>query len=123
MLAGRKWRPIEDPDKFGTMLLLVALRGPGCLAFLQVSCIDEGGDFRRRDGCYNKSTGTADSHSGSSGAISGTFSAIIRVRYAPPGIAVAAKHREASMRALVYGALVETYAVLALVISIFLLFS
>ncbi|NLG11686.1 MAG: permease, partial [Elusimicrobia bacterium] len=56
-------------------------------------------------------------------AISGTFSAIHQGKVCAAGIAVAAKHPEASMRALVYGALVETYAVLALVISIFLLFS
>ncbi|MCM8778082.1 MAG: permease, partial [Candidatus Omnitrophica bacterium] len=56
-------------------------------------------------------------------AISGFFSAIHQGKVCAAGIAVASKHPEASMRALVYGALVETYAVLALVISIFLLFS
>ena len=56
-------------------------------------------------------------------AVSGMFSAIHQGKVCAAGIAVAAKQPEASMRAMVYGALVETYAVLALVVSIFLLFS
>jgi len=54
-------------------------------------------------------------------AISGLFSAIHQGKVCAAGIAVASKHPEASMKALVYGAMVETYAVLALVVSIFLL--
>ena len=56
-------------------------------------------------------------------AVSGLFSAIHQGKVCAAGIAVASKQPEASMRALVYGALVETYAILALVVSIFLLFS
>jgi len=54
-------------------------------------------------------------------SISGLVSAIHQGKVCAAGIAVASKHPEASMKALVYGALVETYAVLGLVASIFLL--
>jgi len=54
-------------------------------------------------------------------AISGFSSAIYQGKVCAAGISVSSKHPEASMKALVYGALVETYAVLGLVSSIFLL--
>ncbi len=113
----------EEPEKFGTMLLLVALPGTqGIYGFLT------GFMVLMKVGILG---GTVMSVSPSQGlqiliaclpvAISGLFSAIHQGKVCAAGIAVASKHPEASMKALVYGAMVETYAVLALVVSIFLL--
>jgi len=113
----------EDPDKFGNMLLLVALPGTqgiygflaGFLVILKLGLlkgeiifptIQQG--LQILGACLPV-------------AISGLVSAIHQGKVCTAGIAVAAKHPEASMRALIYGALVETYAVLGLVITIFLL--
>lgn len=49
------------------------------------------------------------------------ISAIHQGKVCAAGIAVAAKKPEATMRALIYGVLVETYAVLGLLASIILL--
>ena len=125
--AGREANGVlsEDPDKFGTMLLLVALPGTqgvygfltGFLVLMKVGIL--GGEMVAITNLQGLQILIATLPI----AISGTFSAIHQGKVCAAGIAVAAKHPEASMRALVYGALVETYAVLALVISIFLLFS
>jgi len=113
----------EDPDKFGNMLLLVALPGTqgiygflvGFLVIIKIGLL----------------TGNIPDISVIKGAqifgacvpvaIAGLTSAPYQGRVCAAGIAVAAKHPEAVMRALIYGALVETYAVLGLVASIFFL--
>lgn len=115
----------EEPDKFGIMLLLVALPGTqGIYGFLtgflvlmklgilggQVTTISNLQGLQILLACLPI-------------AVSGLFSAIHQGKVCAAGIAVASKQPEASMRAMVFGALVETYAVLALVVSIFLLFS
>jgi V/A-type H+-transporting ATPase subunit K len=53
--------------------------------------------------------------------IAGLASGIHQGKVCAAGIAVASKQPAASMKALVYAALVETYAVLGLVVSFFLL--
>lgn len=113
----------EDPDKFGNMLLLVALPGTqgiygfltgflviiklGLLGGISISpTIIQG--WQIFGACLPI-------------AISGWISAIHQGKVCAAGIAVAAKQPQAAMRALIYGALVETYAVLGLVTTIFLL--
>lgn len=125
--AGREANGVlsEEPDKFGIMLLLVALPGTqgiygfltGFLVLMKVGIL--GGTTV----VINDMQGLQILVATLPIAFSGAFSAIHQGKVCAAGIAVASKHPEASMRALVYGALVETYAVLALVISIFLLFS
>jgi len=113
----------ENPERFGNMLLLVALPGTqgvygflsGFLVIMKLGLL----------------TGEVIHPSILQGwqifgsclpvAISGLVSAIHQGKVCTAGIAVSAKHPEASMRALIYGALVETYAVLGLVITIFLI--
>jgi len=115
----------EEPEKFGVMLLLVALPGTqGIYGFLTGFLV------LMKVGILGGGTTTITSQQGLQIliatlpiAISGLVSAIYQGKVCTAGIAVSAKHPEASMKALVYGAFVETYAVLALVISIFLLFS
>jgi len=114
----------EEPEKFGTMLLLVALPGTqgiygfltGFLIMMKVGIL--GGQIVT----VSPSAGLQILLSCLPIAISGLTSAIYQGRVCAAGISVASKHPEASMRAMVYAAMVETYAVLGLVASIFLLF-
>ena len=114
----------EEPEKFGTMLLLVALPGTqGIYGFLTgFLVIMKVGILGGKEVAITPSQGWQILISCLPIAISGLVSAIHQGKVCAAGIAVASKHPEASMRAMVYGALVETYAVLALVASIFLLF-
>jgi len=113
----------EEPEKFGTMLLLVALPGTqgiygfltGFLVMMKIGIL--GGNISS----ISSPTGLQILISCLPIAISGFISAIHQGKVCAAGISVASKHPEASMKALVYGALVETYAVLGLVASIFLL--
>lgn len=115
----------EEPDKFGIMLLLVALPGTqGIYGFLTGFLV------LMKIGILGGAAVTVNVVQGLQIliaclpiAVSGLFSAVHQGKVCAAGIAVASKHSEASMKALVYGALVETYAVLALVVSIFLLFA
>ncbi|MDD3234196.1 MAG: V-type ATP synthase subunit K [Candidatus Omnitrophica bacterium] len=114
----------EDPEKFGNMLLLVALPGTqgiyGFVAGFWASIIK-----------LNLLTGNVPQLTAGQGlqimaaclpiAVSGLFSGINQGRVCAAGIGVAAKQPQASMKALIYGALVETYAILGLVITLFLL--
>lgn len=124
-LAGRAANGVlsEDPEKFGTMLLLVALPGTqgiygfltGFLVIMKVGIL--GGNIPQ----ISYLQGTQILVSCLPIAVSGFFSAIHQGKVCAAGISVAAKHPEAAMKALIYGALVETYAVIALVASVFML--
>ncbi|MFH1406531.1 MAG: V-type ATP synthase subunit K [Candidatus Omnitrophota bacterium] len=113
----------EDPDKFGTMILLVALPGTqGIYGFL-VSFL-----VIMKLGLLTGSLPTLTDIQGLQIlaaclpiALAGWISAINQGKVCAAGIGVAAKKPEAMMRALIYAALVETYAVLGLVASIFFL--
>ena len=114
----------EDPDKFGTMLLLVALPGTqgfygfltGFLVMMKIGLL----------------TGKIPVISFSNGLyiffacvpvmLAEFISAIHQGKVCAAGIAVSAKKPEATMRALIYGALVETYAILGLLGSVLLLY-
>ncbi len=113
----------EEPDKFGIMLLLVALPGTqGIYGFLTgFMVLMKVGILGGQVVTVTPSQGLQILIACQPVAISGLFSAIHQGKVCAAGIAVASKHPEASMKALVYGAMVETYAVLALVVSIFLL--
>jgi V/A-type H+-transporting ATPase subunit K len=114
----------EDPDKFGNMLLLVALPGTqgvyGFVAGFWASIIKLGllggkiPELSPLQGCQILAACLPV-------AISGLVSAIHQGKVCAAGIAVAAKQPQASMRALIYGGLVETYAILGLVITLLLL--
>ena len=114
----------EEPEKFGVMLLLVALPGTqgiygflmGFLVLMKVGIL--GGNVVP----ISVSQGYQIFIACLPIAISGLFSAMHQGKVCAAGISVASKRPEAAMKAMVYGALVETYAVLALVASIFLLF-
>lgn len=114
----------EDPEKFGTMLLLVALPGTqGIYGFVAgfwaviIKLNLLGGEIPTLtplQGCQIFAACLPI-------AISGLISAIHQGKVCTAGIAVAAKQPQAAMRALIYGGLVETYAILGLVITLLLL--
>lgn len=113
----------EDPDKFGSMLLLVALPGTqgfygfvaGFLVIMKLGLI--GQEILR----ISWIQGLQIFGSCLPIAISGVISAIHQGKVCTAGIAVAAKQPQAAMRALVYAVIVETYAVLGLIISVLLI--
>lgn len=115
----------EEPEKFGIMLLLVALPGTqGIYGFLTgFMVLMKVGILGGQVVAVTPSQGLQILVACLPIAVSGLFSAIHQGKVCAAGIAVASKHPEASMKAMVYGAMVETYAVLALVVSIFLLFA
>lgn len=114
----------EDPDKFGNMLLLVALPGTqGVYGFVT--------GFWAAIIKLNLLGGNIPALTPEKGwqifaaclpvAVSGLVSAIHQGKVCAAGIGVAAKQPQAAMRALIYGGLVETYAILGLVITLLLL--
>ncbi len=113
----------EEPVKFGTMLLLVALPGTqGIYGFLTGFLV------MNKVGLTGGELATISVIQGWQIlgaclpiAVSGLFSGIHQGKVCAAGIGVAAKQPGDVMKAVIYGALVETYAVLALVITIFLL--
>ncbi|MFC1566405.1 V-type ATP synthase subunit K [bacterium] len=113
----------EKPEKFGTMLLLVALPGTqgiygfltAFLVILKVKLI--GGiplDINAVQGLQILAACLPV-------AVAGLASGAYQGKVCAAGIAVASKQPTSSMKALVYAAMVETYAVLGLVVSFFLL--
>ena len=113
----------EDPEKFGATLLLVALPGTqgiygflvGFLVIMKLGLLTGKVIFPTLFQSLQLFGACMPI------AIAGFISAIHQGKVCAAGIGVAAKKPEAAMKALVYSALVETYAILGLVISIFFL--
>ncbi len=113
----------EDPDKFGVMLILVSLPGTqgfygfvaAFLIILQVGFL--GGEAV----AMTTAQGFQVLGAALPIAFTGLLSGIHQGRVCSAGIGVAEKKPEHAMKAVIYGAFVETYAVLGLVITIFLL--
>ncbi len=112
----------EDPDKFGRMLILVALPGTqGLYGFVAAFL------FIMKLGVL---TGNIPALSVQQGlqilgaclpvGLAGLISGIHQGRVCAAGIGVSAKQPEATMKAVVYAVIVEFYALLGLVITIFL---
>jgi len=113
----------EDPEKFGTMLLLVALPGTqGFYGFLTgFIVVMKVGILTGNIPAISFSQGLSILFACLPVVLAEWISAIHQGKVCAAGIAVAAKKPEATMRALIYGVLVETYAVLGLLASIILL--
>jgi len=113
----------EDPEKFGPMLLLVALPGTqGFYGFLVgFLVIMKLGLLGANVAHLSIAQGWQIFGACLPIAITGFASGIHQGKVCAAGIGVAAKQPSAAMRAMIYAALVETYAVLGLVSSIFLL--
>jgi V/A-type H+/Na+-transporting ATPase subunit K len=113
----------EKPEKFGTMLLFVALPGTqGIYGFLTAFLIILKIQLLTGNPLpVSNIQGLQILAASLPVGITGLSSGMYQGKICAAGIAVAAKKPEASMKGLVYAAMVETYAVLGLVISYFLL--
>jgi V/A-type H+-transporting ATPase subunit K len=114
----------EDPSKFGQTLLLQALPGTqgiyglltGFVIMQKIGLI--GGNLAD----ISTETGLLIFAAAMPIAIVGLFSAIAQGRAAAAGIGIIAKRPEELAKGITYAAMVETYAVLALLASILMIF-
>ena len=113
----------EDPDKFGVMLILVSLPGTqGFYGFVAAFLIIlEVGLLAEEMVPVTTAQGLQILGASLPIAFTGLLSGIHQGKVCSAGIGVAEKKPEHAMKAVIYGAFVETYAVLGLVITIFLL--
>ena len=114
----------EDPDKFGALFILVVLPGTqGFYGFLGAFLIILklgllGGGLPDTLTMWG---GLQLLFASLPVAFAGLLSAIHQGKVCASGVEMAAKRPTESTKAVVYGAMVETYAVLGLLITIFLL--
>ncbi len=124
-MAGRTAAGVlsEDPDKFGKLFLLVALPGTqgfyGFIAALFI--IIKVGILGTPALNLSLEKGLAILFAALPIVIAGYFSAIFQGKVCVGGVEMTSKKPEASMKPVIYGAMVETYAVLGLLTTIFLL--
>lgn len=109
----------EDPSKFGKVLILQILPGTQGLygflvAFLLMSNIGLMGDAK----ALTTAEGLMYFAACMPMAIGGLVSALQQANAAVAGVGIVAKRPEESGKAIIFAAMVETYAVLALLISI-----
>jgi len=109
----------EDPTKFGTLLLLVALPGTqgvyGFVVMLKLGFI--GGSILAITTAQGLQILAACLPVG----ILGLMSAIHQGKVCTAGVGAAAKRKETAMNSLVFGVLVETYAVFGFLVSFLML--
>lgn len=113
----------EDPDKFSKVLILQLLPGTQgiyglVVAFMAFVKINLFGDII----ALTAAQGWTIFAGCMPMAIAGLISAIFQGKAAAAGVAMTAKRPEASGKAIIFAAMVETYALLALVISILAIF-
>ncbi|MCR5042385.1 MAG: V-type ATP synthase subunit K [Clostridia bacterium] len=110
----------EDPSKFGKVLILQVLPGTqGLYGFLTAILLLNstgvmGGDFA----AMPTSKGLAYFCAALPMIIVGYFSAIAQAKTAAAGVGIVAKKPDQSGKAIIFSAMVETYAVLALLMSL-----
>ncbi len=114
----------EDPDKFGSLFLLVVLPGTQgfygfLIAFLIIMNTNLLGGAPK---ALNFGQGLGYFLAGLPIAFTGLLSAIWQGKTCAAGVEMVAKRPSDSMKAVIYGAMVETYAVLGLLTSLFILF-
>ena len=123
-LAGRAASGVlsEDPDKFGRLFLLVALPGTqGFYGFVAALFLILKLGLLGAPVSINASQGWQIFFASLPVAFAGIASAIHQGKVCAAGVEMGAKRPEATMKAVIYGAMVETYAVLGLLVTLFLL--
>ena len=111
----------EDPDKFGQTLILQALPGtPGIYGFLVGIMVMLNCGFLGGNAALTASQGMYVLAACLPCALTGLISGIHQGRVAAAGINVVAKRPNEVSKAMIYAAMVETYAILGLLISILL---
>lgn len=113
----------EDPEKFGSLFILVVLPGTQgfygfIAAFLVIIKLGFLGGTAFYPGPWQ---GLQIFLACLPIACTGIFSAIHQGRVCTAGVQLVAKQSDQGMKAVIYAAMVETYAVLGLLISFFLL--
>ena len=115
----------EDPDKFGSILLLEAIPGTqgvygfltGLMIMIRIGAL--GGGLRT----LTVGQGILFIMAAMPIAVVGWVSAIFQGRVAAAGVGIVAKRPEEMGKAVILAAMVETYAVLSLLASLLLVFS
>ena len=112
----------EDPDKFGKVLILTALPGSqGIYGFLAAVIIaNKIGLLSGAPIDESVGVGFQFLMAAIPVAVGGLFSGIYQGRVAAAGVNIIAKKPDASGKAVILSAIVETYAVLGLLITILL---
>ena len=111
----------EDPDKFGHTLILQALPGTqGIYGFLVGIMVMLNCGFLGGNAALTASQGMYVLAACLPCALTGLISGIHQGRVAAAGINVVAKRPNEVSKAMIYAAMVETYAILGLLISILL---
>ena len=111
----------EDPDKFGQTLILQALPGTqGIYGFLVGIMVMLNCGFLGGNAALTASQGMYVRAACLPRALTGLLSCIPQRRVAAAGINVVAKRPNEDSKAMIYAAMVETYAILGLLISILL---
>ena len=111
----------EDPDKFGQTLILQALPGTqGIYGFLVGIMVMLNCGFLGGNAALTASQGMYVLAACLPCALTGLISGIHQGRLAAAGINVVAKRPNVVSKSMIYAAMVETYAILGLLISILL---
>lgn len=110
----------EDPGKFSKVLILQLLPGTQGLYGLLVAVLvlSKVGAIGGSAAAVTLNQGLALFGGSMPIAITGLFSAIAQGKTAAAGVGIVAKKPEQSSKALIMAAMVETYAILALLVSI-----
>ena len=112
----------EDPDKFGQTLILQALPGTqGIYGFLVGIMVMLNCGFLGGNAALTASQGMYVLAACLPCALTGLISGIHQGRVAAAGINVVAKRPNEVSKAMIYAAMVETYAILGLLISILII--
>jgi V/A-type H+-transporting ATPase subunit K len=109
----------EDPKKFGQTLILTALPGTQGIYGFVIGMLMVF-KFAPVAGPIPLEAGLRFLLAGIPVGIVGLFSAILQGKVAAAGIGIVAKRPEESAKGIVYAGLVETYSILAFIISFFL---
>lgn len=110
---------IEEPEKFGKSLVLQLLPGTQGLYGFVIGLMSLGSlsvDMSMGEGLYMLFACLPI-------AFVGLYSAMFQAKVAAAGIAILAKNEEQSTKGIIYSVMVETYALLAFVMSLILLSS
>ncbi|HSR04554.1 MAG TPA: V-type ATP synthase subunit K [Proteiniclasticum sp.] len=110
---------IEEPEKFGKSLVLQLLPGTQGLYGFVIGLMSLGSlrvDMSMGEGLYMLFACLPI-------ALVGLYSAMYQAKVAAAGIAILAKNEEQSTKGIIYSVMVETYALLAFVMSLILLSS
>ncbi|MBO1264207.1 MAG: V-type ATP synthase subunit K [Clostridia bacterium] len=110
---------IEEPEKFGKSLVLQLLPGTQGLYGFVIGLMSLGSltvDMSMQQGLYILFACLPI-------ALVGLYSAMFQAKVAAAGVAILAKNEEQSTKGIIYSVMVETYALLAFVMSLILLSS